>query len=145
MRISILLLFACLSCVSTPEPSKELIAALNDDNLAIRGKIITIAPNDFRYDYYDIHEEDTHYDKLRSLGYQGGGVTWAAIIYGAIRLSDPKISDNIRFDEESDGVAIWCSDSITLTKVGRLVAFLKNNDELLLRSLEAGKIGWLPQ
>jgi hypothetical protein len=131
MRIIIFVLaIVIVGCVQAQKNDK-LIKALNDTAIRIRGSVVEIPNNDFRYDYYDIHEEDSHFKQLTAKGYQGGGPTWKGIIYGALKMSDPTILSSIRFDEEAEGLAIWCRDKETLNKIGRLVAVVKLDEKLL--------------
>jgi len=132
--IQILLLSLFISCGGQTKKNEKLTAALNDTKLELRGKVIDFTP-EYRYDYYDFNEKDSDYKYFESKGFQGGGPTWAAIVYGAIQLSDPKILDQIRFDEEADGLAIWSEDKNVLVKIGRLVAAVKKDKKLLEESI----------
>ena len=94
-----------------------------------------VKETEFRLDYYDSSEKDSHYQFLESKGYQGGGPSWVGIIYGAIKMSDSKLLDDIRFDDEADGVAIWSSDKVKLEKIGRLISVVKTDKKILMQAI----------
>jgi hypothetical protein len=119
-----------IGCVNAQKNDK-LIKALNDTTINIRGSIIEIPNSDFRYDYYDIYEKDSYSERLIERGYQGGGPSWKGIVFGALKMSDPTILNKIRFDEEAEGLAIWSSDEETLRKIGRLIATVKSDENIL--------------
>ena len=133
--VQILLLFLLIGCSSPMEKNKLLLNALNNSEIKIRGTLIEISQNEYRLDYYDVSEEDSHYNFLSSNGYQGGGPSWLGIIYGAIQLSDPAILTKIRFDDEADGLAIWSSDKETLLKIGRLISVIKSDESTLKQAI----------
>lgn len=132
----ILFLFIAVGCNGQTAKNDKLIAALNNPEIERRGNLIEISPSEFRLDYYDVHEEDSHYEFLSSKGYQGGGSSWLGIIYGAIKMSDPEILDKIRFDDEAEGLAIWSSDKESLHKISKLIAVVKSEERLLLEAIE---------
>lgn len=139
MKILFLILLVTSVSCAQEKTSPILVRALTDKTITIRGSIVKVPNYDFRYDYYDIHEKDSHFKKLTAWGYQGGGPTWKGIIYGALQMSDPGILAKIRFDEEGEGLAIWCSDMETLNKIGRLVAVVKADDKVLKECIEVSK------
>lgn len=120
-----------LGCNPPVEKNEVLINALEDVSIEIRGNLVDIPSHDFRFDYYDVSEEDTHFPFLQNQGFQGGGYSWEGIVYGAIMLSDPSILNKIRFDAEAEGLAIWSSDKTSLQKIGRLITVLKRDDSIL--------------
>jgi len=138
----ILLLLLFISCNGQTQLNKELVFALSNESSETRGNIIDLSSTEFRLDYYDVYEKDSHFEFLSSKGYQGGGPSWLGIIYGAIKMSDPGILNKIRFDDESDGIAIWSSDKENLVKISRLIAVLKNNKQVLLDSIEVAEQNW---
>lgn len=131
-----LLLLFLMSCGGSNQTAKndKLVNALNNSALKIRGNLVEISPNEYRLDYYDIHEQDSHYEFLNSKGYQGGGPSWLGIIYGVIQMSDPAIENKIRFDDEAEGLAIWSSDKESLEKVGRLISVVKSDESIMLKA-----------
>lgn len=139
-QLSILIgLVTLLSCTKSIDKNEKLINAISDTSITIRGNIITLAENDYRLDYYDVSESDSHLEFLQNKRFQGGGYSWEGIVYGAIKLSDPSILNSIRFDPEAEGLAIWSSDKSSLEKIGRLIAVLKTDDEILLECISVAK------
>lgn len=128
-RLVILFLAVATSCVT--KKNDALIKALEDSTISMRGTIVEVPGYDFRYDYYDVHEADSHFKYLSKKGYQGGGPSWKGITYGALKMSDPSLLDKIRFDEEAEGLAIWSSDKETLIKIGRLINVVKSDSSIL--------------
>lgn len=56
-------------------------------------------------------------------------------MYGAVQLSEPGLENNIRYDEEAEGLAIWSIDRSSLEKISRLVAAVKTNKTLLKKCI----------
>ena len=137
--IYIFLIFIVANCSGQIEKNQKLINSLNDSEMEIRGNLIEMGENDYRLDYYDVYEKDSHYKFLESKGYQGGGPSWLGIIYGAIKLSEPDLLIGIRFDDEAEGLAIWCSDKSKLEKIGRLISMVKSDDELLMKAIKVAE------
>ena len=139
-QLSIIIgLVTFLSCTNSIYKNEKLVKAISDTTITIRGNIITLTENDYRFDYYDVSESDSHLDFLQKKRFQGGGYSWEGIVYGAIKLSDPSILNSIRFDSEAEGLAIWSSDKSSLEKIGRLIAVLKTDDEILLECISVAK------
>ncbi|WP_205500878.1 Imm51 family immunity protein [Rufibacter psychrotolerans] len=134
----LLLLMSCSKGSQTPK-NEKLVLALNNPDLAIRGTLVEISPNEYRLDYYDVHEKDSHLAFLSKKGYQGGGPTWLGIIYGAIQLSDPAIEAKIRFDDEAEGLAIWSSDKESLEKIGRLISVVKSDESVMAQAIQVAE------
>jgi hypothetical protein len=135
----VLSVFLLIGCSTPMEKNKQLLNALNNAEIKIRGTLIEISQTEYRLDYYDVSEQDSHYNFLSSKGYQGGGPNWAGIIYGAIQLSDPTILTKIRFDDEADGLAIWSSDKETLMKIGRLISVIKSDEAILRQAIHVAE------
>lgn len=127
------------SCSRTIESNPKLISALDDTRLSIRGKIIKFQNNEYRFDYYDLYEPDSHGAYLNELGYQGGGPSWKGIVFGAIKLSEPNLLDEIRFDEEAEGLIIWSNDNETLKKIGRLICVVKSDSIIMQDCIKIAK------
>lgn len=137
--IGILGFIVFLGCNTSIEKNEKLVRAVQDSTITIRGKLITIAENDFRFDYYDVYESDSHSDYLQKNGFQGGGYSWEGFVYGAIKLSEPSILNSIRFDPEAEGLAIWSTDKSSLEKVGRLITVVKSDNEILTECINVAK------
>lgn len=140
MKLFILFLFLLIvSCNGQTAKNDALVDALTNSEIEIRGNLIELSQAEFRLDYYDIHEKDSHYKFLNSKGYQGGGPSWLGIIYGAIQMSDPTILTKIRFDDEAEGLAIWSSDKESLRKIGRLISMVKSNEQILIQAIKVAE------
>ena len=57
-------------------------------------------------------------------------------------MSDETILSQIKFDDESDGIAIWSKNKNTLEKVSRLISVVKSNKNLLLKSIAVAEKKW---
>ena len=136
--LSLLIFFGC-NFQEKKEP--KLLEALTNNSITPRGLIYKIG-NEYRLDYYDIYEKDTHMIFLEKKGYQAGGPSWLGIIYGSIKLSDSKILTQIRFDDEADGIAIWSKNIKSLEKISRLISVLKSDDKLLLKCISIADKNW---
>ncbi|UII20723.1 Imm51 family immunity protein [Fulvivirga ligni] len=141
-NISTLLIPLLLIACQQFEPEPKLVNALTDESISIRGNIVEIDERTYRLDYYDVHEPDSHYEQLSSRGFQGGGPTWLGITYGAIKLSNPELLDNIRFDDEAEGLAIWSSSRSTLEQIGRLISTVKSDEQLLNICIQVAEANW---
>jgi hypothetical protein len=127
------------SCSIPMEKNVQLVNALNNSDLKIRGNLIEVSTGEYRLDYYDVSEQDSYYDFLSANGYQGGGPSWLGIIYGAAQLSDPQLLTKIRFDDEAEGLAIWSSDKETLLKIGRLISIVKSDEAILKQAIQVAE------
>ena len=58
-----------IGCSNSIEKNDKLIHAINDTSISIRGNLIKIAENDYRYDYYDVTENDSHSEYLQKEGF----------------------------------------------------------------------------
>ena len=141
-KISISILLTILISCQQLEPNDKLVKALSDQSIPIRGNLVKIDEQTYRLDYYDIYESDSHFEQLSSKGYQGGGPTWLGITYGAIQLSNPELLDQIRFDDEADGLAIWSSGRPTLEQIGRLISTIKSDDLLMNHCIDIAEANW---
>lgn len=128
-----------ISCSNSFDKNDKLLNAIGDTTITIRGNVIVISANDYRLDYYDISEIDSHSNFLQNKGFQGGGYSWEGIVFGAIELSDPGILNSIRFDPEAEGLVIWSTDRTSLEKIGRLIAILKTDEEVLMECIEVAQ------
>ena len=135
----LLFLLALMNCGSRIQINEELKKALSDPSITQRGNIVKLGESNFRLDYYDPYEKDSHVEYLTSRGYQGGGPSWSGIIYGGLKISEPKILNKVRFDDEADGLAIWSSEKDSLEKIGRLIFLIKQDQELMESAIEIAK------
>jgi hypothetical protein len=107
--------------------------------LKMRGTINPSEDGEFIYQYYDVHEPDSHSNALQAQGWQGGGPTWEGIIYGLLELRSPSTLQEIRFDAEGDGLAIWSRKRTALESIAQLVAEAKASSTLLNEAIERAK------
>jgi Immunity protein 51 len=137
--LSILLVFFFFECSSNPTKNDKLVRALLDNTIPIKGHIVKISNAEFRLDYYDVYEKGSSVKLLEKLKYQGGGESWVGIIYGAIKLSDPSLLKDVRFDPEADGVAIWSNKYGILEKIGRLLSVIKSDEKILMECIKVAE------
>ncbi|WP_272151329.1 Imm51 family immunity protein [Tenacibaculum aiptasiae] len=133
-------LLITVSCNKQVQKNQKLIHSLTDEGIEIRGNLIQVNKLEFRLDYYDVYEKDSSFEFLKTKGYQGGGPSWAGIIYGAIKMSDEILLEEIRFDDEAEGLAIWSSDKSKLEKIGRLISVIKLDERILMQAIEIAEI-----
>ncbi|MES2733649.1 MAG: Imm51 family immunity protein [Bacteroidota bacterium] len=138
--ISFFLIFSCTERTSNnnklmTSKNNKLVDALENVTIKPRGELVEISSTNFRLDYYDVSEKDTHVKFLEAHDYQGGGPSWLGIIYGAVKMSDPSLLDRIRFDDEADGIAIWSSEKEILMKIGRLISVVKRDEKILIEAI----------
>lgn len=143
VRMNTVILFILLvSCTNVSDENQEnknesnKIQILQTDYMEMRGEIVEVSATEFRYDYYDIYEKDSHYEFFSNKGYQGGGPTWEGIIYGALKLKNPNVLIQIRFDPEGEGLAIWSSTRQPLEFIAKLVYTIKNDEELMIMAMK---------
>jgi len=99
-----------------------------------RGDLTALRENGattYSYSYYDVSEADSSAGALIARGLQGGGESWAGIIYGLVALRAPTIASEIEFDPESDGLVVRSDSRHALLEVAELVAAAKRDPELL--------------
>lgn len=104
-----------------------------------RGSIITRTTDEhttYGYFYYDSSEADSHAPQLRAKGYQGGGDTWAGIVYGLLQLHAPGLYSKVELDPEGGGLVVWSEDREALLRLAELVAAAKDNDVLLEAAIQ---------
>jgi len=107
-----------------------------------RGVIVTLEVDGRRehsYSYYDVHEADASTILLQSLGFQGGGPSWAGIIHGLVALRAPELAAHLDFDPEGDGLAVKSTRRAALQKVAKLVAAAKKDAALLSAAVERAR------
>jgi hypothetical protein len=102
---------------------------------SLRGKMIQLPEGDFRYDYYDVDEPDASVKTLQAMGYQGGGPSWAGIVFGLVTLKNPDLLARLRFDDEAAGLAVWSEDREALLSVAEWVTEAKSDPDLLKKAI----------
>ena len=116
-----------------PKPAENLLTD------KFRGRLVASADGQFLYDYYDAHEQDSLASSLQDKGYQGGGESWAGIVYGLLKLHEPDVLQQVSFDPEADGLRIRSASRSTLTRVAELVTKAHGNPKLLAEAIEAAE------
>lgn len=61
-----------VSCSGQVQKSQKLVNSLTNEKIEIRGSLVKVNESEFRFDYYDIYEKDSHFKFLESKGYQDG-------------------------------------------------------------------------
>ena len=69
------------------------------------------------------------------MGYQGGGPSWAGIVFGLVTLKKPRLMSRLRFDGEGEGLAIWSADKGVLESVADLVTEAKSDPVFLKEAI----------
>jgi len=99
-----------------------------------RGSLVAIEQNGetvYSYSYYDVHEPDSSAIALQVRGFQGGGPSWAGIIYGLVTLRAPTIASEIQLNDEANGLSVESDNRAALIRVAELVAAAKRDPSLL--------------
>jgi len=107
-----------------------------------RGEIFE--PNEYISDYgiayYDVNEADSDYDYLSSQGYQGGGPSWEGILYGLLKIKDPKLLNRIQFDAEGDGLVINGESKRDMEAISFWIDEVKADRKLMQRAIMMANI-----
>lgn len=91
------------------------------------------------FSFYDVKEPDSSVEVLRARELQGGGASWAGIVYGLVALREPGLAEKLDLDPEGDGVVVRSANRAALLKVAKLVALAKRDDTLLLAAVDRAK------
>lgn len=118
-----------------PKPSNAIVV----DGATLRGTIVRVSENEFRYDYYDVDEPDSISAALQAKGYQGGGETWAGIVHGLVMIQRPALMSQLRLDPEAEGLAVWSNDRQVLEAVAALVTRARAEPKLLDAAIAKAK------
>jgi hypothetical protein len=110
----------------------------------LKGTIIQINQNRYRYDYHDFSEEDSIYSLLHSMGYQGGGDTWAGIALGILALKEPSTIPKIELDPEAGSLAVWANSQEPLLIIAKWIGEVVEDKNLLIDAIQiAENEGWM--
>jgi hypothetical protein len=71
-----------------------------------------------------------------SLGLQGGGYTWVAVLQALAKLAEPPIEGEFEIDGEADNAYINASDSALIDAFEKLIARAMEDLDLLRRALD---------
>ena len=107
-KIILLALFLSTFIVAGQTYKNLLTKTLTDTSLKKRG-IIKPDGADFRLDYDDVYEPDTHAKFLQAKKFHGGGPSWLGIIYGAFSICDNNLIETLDSDVSVTGVSFWSS------------------------------------
>ncbi|CAL2080852.1 hypothetical protein [Tenacibaculum sp. 190524A05c] len=120
---------------------EKLQTAISDATVPFQGKLQQ-ENGKFRYDYHDVYQQDSMAKDLQASGYHGGGPSWLGIIYGAFKLCDNNLIDEIEMKVEVTGVTFWSASKEDLEKIGRVVNTIKTEDNLLQLAIDkASELG----
>jgi len=106
----------------------------------LRGRLVAVDGGQFVYDCYDAPEEDGIGHALLKRGYQGGGESWAGVIYGLLQLKAPSVLSQVRMDPEADGLRVWSSARTPLEEIAELVTAAHADPELLDLAIRRARI-----
>jgi hypothetical protein len=76
---------------------------------------------------------------LQARGLQGGGPTWAGIVFGLLKLRRPELISEIDLDDEAEGLRVWNKNRSALESIGSLVAGAKADEKLLLQAIDVAQ------
>jgi hypothetical protein len=114
---------------------EKLQTAITDTSVKFQGKLQQESGK-FRYDYHDVYQEDSLAKDLQASGYHGGGPSWLGIIYGAFKLCDNNLIDEVEMKVEVTGVTFWSANKEDLEKIGRVVGTIKTDDAILQLAID---------
>ncbi len=114
---------------------EKIQTAITDTSVKFQGKLQQEAGK-FRYDYHDVYQEDSLAKDLQASGYHGGGPSWLGIIYGAFKLCDNNLIDEVEMKVEVTGVTFWSANKEDLEKIGRVVGTIKADDAILQLAID---------
>jgi len=139
LKTVLFLVFFTSTFSTLAQDSKSLLTdALTNTALKKRG-IIKPDETDFRLDYDDVFEEDSHAKFLQGKGFHGGGPSWLGILYGAFHICDSNLIEKLDSDVSVTGVSFWSANKEDLEKISRVVDVLKSNEEILFEAIEIAK------
>ncbi|TYP98768.1 hypothetical protein C7447_10283 [Tenacibaculum adriaticum] len=131
-------LFLTFQNIISQNIEDKVVSALSDTTIEIRGKL-QMENEKFRFDYHDLYQKDSQAKFLQEKGYHGGGPSWLGIIYGAFKMCDSDLIDNIEMKVEVTGITFWSAKKEELDKIGRVVSVLKSDETILLEAIEYAK------
>lgn len=144
MRLGILavaLLSSSIGCArsGSSEPPPSTGGAPAAVAAQTRGKVFAVEGRGYAYDYYDVWEPDSHTAFLQKKGLQGGGPTWAGIVYGLLKLRRPELIAEVELDDEAEGLRIWSESRAPLEAIASLIAEVKANEHLLQQAIDVAR------
>jgi hypothetical protein len=108
-----------------------------------RGILLTFETDgqvQYSYSYYDVQESDSSSEALQAQGLQGGGYSWAGIVFGLVALRAPGILEEIDLDPEADGLAVRSANRSVLITVAELVATAKRSQALFDAAIQHARL-----
>ncbi|MDY0779717.1 hypothetical protein [Tenacibaculum sp. IB213877] len=118
--------------------SETIKNAFTDASIKSRGKLMEESGK-FRLEFHDIYESDSQAKYLQGMGYHGGGPSWLGIIFGAFKLAESDLIDQLTMNVEVTGVTFWSANKEELESIQRVISLIKSNDQLLLKSIDKAK------
>ncbi|WP_157811791.1 hypothetical protein [Tenacibaculum sp. SZ-18] len=135
LRLVCVFSFTLFSFQNSFSQVEKIQTAISDTSVKFQGKLQQEAGK-FRYDYHDVYQENSLAKDLQASGYHGGGPSWLGIIYGAFKLCDNNLIDNVEMKVEVTGVTFWSASKEDLEKIGRVVASIKGDDAILQLAID---------
>ena len=77
--------------------------------------------------------------RLLAMGLQGGGPSFAGVIYGHLRDRSPAVLERLDFDDEADGVRVCSRDPAALAAVRAFIAQVEANPSLLQPAVDRAR------
>lgn len=132
---SVCVIFAMLSFQIIFSQADKLKGALGDNSITVKGKL-QAEKGKYRYDYHDVYQQDSMAKDLQASGYHGGGPSWLGIIYGAFKICDSNLIDDLEMKVEVTGVTFWSPNKEDLEKIGRIVNIVKSDNACLQLAID---------
>ncbi len=115
--------------------SEKLKSAFTDTSIKVQGKL-QAETGKYRYDYHDVYQSDSLAKDLQASGYHGGGPSWLGIIYGAFKVCENNLIDDLEMKVEVTGVTFWSKNKEDLEKIGRVVSIIKSDSASLQLAID---------
>lgn len=135
LRLFSVLLFTLFTSHNIFAQADKLKNAITDASVTFQGKLQE-ENGKFRYDYHDVYQSDSVAKDLQASGYHGGGPSWLGIIYGAFKVCDNNLIDDLEMKVEVTGVTFWSTNKEDLEKIGRIVSTIKSDNTVLQLAID---------
>ncbi len=132
---SVCVIITLFSLQSIFSQSEKLQSAFTDSSIKVHGKL-QAEDGKYRYDYHDVYQSDSIAKDLQASGYHGGGPSWLGIIYGAFKICENNLIDDLEMKVVVTGVTFWSSNKEDLEKIGRIVTIVKSDTASLQLAID---------